>query len=176
MSSASSPEAMLRGRPLFGAWLGIAAVVAIADQITKSMITGMLSAGEVREITGFFNLVLAFNRGAAFSLLADAPGWQREFFIAVAVLASLLILWLLWRHANERVFCWGLALILGGAAGNLWDRIAHGHVVDFIQLHAARLFWPAFNVADSAITVGAALLIWDSFRGRPAGRAGNETR
>ena len=171
MNSASSPERMRNGsRRLLGAWIGIAAVVAIADQITKSIITGILSAGEVREITGFFNLVLAFNRGAAFSLLADAPGWQREFFIGVALLASVLILWLLWRHTAERVFCWGLALILGGAVGNLWDRIEHGHVVDFIQLHVARLFWPAFNVADSAITIGAALLIWDSFRSRPAER------
>ncbi len=157
-------------RRLLGAWIGIAMVVAIADQLTKALITRTLFAGEVREITGFFNLVLAFNRGAAFSLLADAPGWQREFFIGVALLASVLILWLLWRHSEERVFCWGLALILGGAAGNLWDRIAHGHVVDFIQLHAARLYWPAFNVADSAITVGAALLIWDGFRGRAAQR------
>ncbi|MSQ72951.1 MAG: signal peptidase II [Betaproteobacteria bacterium] len=174
MNSAGSPERPAMRR-LLGAWIAIAAVVAASDQFTKAVISGVLYAGEVREITGFFNLVLAFNRGAAFSILANASGWQREFFIGIAVLASVLILWLLWRHVAERVFCFGLALILGGAIGNLWDRIVHGHVVDFIQLHVARLFWPAFNVADSAITVGAALLIWDSFRSRAAPPARNES-
>ena len=152
MNSVSSPERMKNtSRRLLGVWISIAVLVAIADQVTKAVITQALIAGEVREITSFFNLVLAFNRGAAFSLLADAPGWQREFFIGVAVLASALILWLLWRHTAERVFCWGLALILGGAVGNLWDRIVHGHVVDFIQLHAFGHAWPGYIISSNSV-------------------------
>lgn len=164
------------GKPLLP-WLGIAVVVAIADQLTKWWLASSLAPGEVVAITPFFNLVHVFNRGAAFSFLADAGGWQRFFFIAITVAAMGLILYLLRRHADEPVFCLGLSLILGGAAGNLYDRIAHGHVVDFLDFHAAGWHWPAFNVADSGITVGAVLLVLDAlFSGRHAGRAGKAVR
>jgi signal peptidase II len=122
-------------------------------------------------LTPFFSLVLVFNSGAAFSLLADAAGWQRWLFAAIALGASALIVWLLRRGGNAP-YCLGLALILGGAIGNLWDRLALGQVVDFLLFHYARRAYPAFNVADSAITAGAVLLIVDSFRGRRATPAG----
>jgi signal peptidase II len=142
-------------------WLLVAAVVAVLDQTTKLLVQAHIRPGEVVYLLPFLDLVLVFNRGAAFSFLAGASGWQREFFIAVAIGASALIVYLLRRHADERLFCAGLALILGGALGNLWDRVALGHVVDFVLLHAYGWHWPAFNVADSAITVGAGTLIWD---------------
>ena len=148
------------------AWVGLALAIALADQGTKQLIGSLLAAGESRAVTGFFNLVLVFNRGAAFSMLSDAPGWQRELFAGIAVGASALIVVLLARHGADRLFCAGLALILGGALGNLWDRVALGHVVDFLDVHAWGYHWPAFNLADSAITVGAALLILDGFRAR----------
>src|SRR5687768_6069772 len=144
-------------------WLVLAAAIALADQTTKLWIETLLEPGEGRTITPFFDLVLVFNRGAAFSFLADASGWQRAFFIVVAVVASAIIIHLLRKHQSERLFSLGLALILGGALGNLWDRVALGHVVDFLSLHAYGYRWPAFNLADSAITAGAALLIYDSF-------------
>ena len=150
------------------AWVGLALVIALADQGTKQLIGSLLAAGENRAVTGFFNLVLVSNRGAAFSLLSNAPGWQRELFAGIAVAASVLIVVLLARHCADRLFCAGLALILGGALGNLWDRIVLGHVVDFLDFHALGYHWPAFNLADSAITVGAALLILDGFRTRKA--------
>lgn len=152
-------------------WLVLAAAVAFADQGTKLWIEALLEPGDRMVITPFFDLVLAFNRGAAFSFLADASGWQRIFFIVVAVVASVVIVHLLRKHQGENLFCFGLALILGGALGNLWDRVALGHVVDFLLLHAYGYHWPAFNVADSAITAGAVLLIYDSFRGTRRGRS-----
>jgi len=111
-----------------------------------------------------------FNRGAAFSFLANAPGWQKPFFVAVAVVASAIVSWMLWREPARRLLCSGLALILGGALGNLWDRLAYGHVVDFLDFHAMGWHWPAFNVADSAISMGAAILIAESFFHREAPR------
>lgn len=144
-------------------WLAIAAVVVILDQITKLIILGRFQPGESVPITSFFNLVLAFNTGAAFSLLANAGGWQRLFFISVALVAVIVIGWLLRRHHAERMFSLGLALILGGAIGNVIDRIWLGKVIDFLLFYYREWAWPAFNVADSAITVGAALLILDSF-------------
>ena len=147
-------------------WATIAAVIAISDQVTKAVVEGWMERGEVIRITGFFNLVLAYNSGAAFSFLAGAGGWQRWFFVLVASVATVVIAWLLYRHRDEGLFCAGLSLILGGAIGNLWDRITLGHVVDFLDFHAAGWHWPAFNVADSGITVGAALLILDSMRRR----------
>jgi signal peptidase II len=114
-------------------------------------------------VTPFFNFVLVYNKGAAFSFLAGAPGWQTPFFAAVAVVASAVVSWLLWRHPGRRLLCVGLALILGGALGNLWDRLEWGAVADFLDFHAFGWHWPAFNVADSAITVGAALLIVEGF-------------
>ena len=145
-------------------WLAIAALIVVADQLSKSAISASLRLGEVREITGFFNLVLANNRGAAFSFLSDAGGWQRLLFIGIAVAATAFIVVMLARHSSERLFSAGLALILGGALGNLWDRIALGHVIDFLDFHAFGWHFWAFNLADSAITVGAGLLILDSLR------------
>jgi len=150
-------------------WLAIAALIALADQASKGAISASLRFSEVREVTGFFNLVLAHNRGAAFSFLSDAGGWQRMLFIGIAVLATAVIVVMLSRHAGERLFSAGLALILGGALGNLCDRIALGYVVDFLDFHAFGWHFWAFNLADSAITVGAGLLILDGMR--PAGPA-----
>jgi signal peptidase II len=156
-------------------WLLMAAVVAVLDQTTKAVVQANLQPGARIGVLPFADLVLVFNTGAAFSFLAGAGGWQRAFFIAIALGAAILILHLLRRHPEERVFCAGLALILGGALGNLWDRITLGHVVDFVLLHAYGYHWPAFNVADSAITVGAGLLIWDGVFGeRRAGKARRE--
>ena len=150
-------------------WGTIAAVIAISDQVTKAVVEGWIERGEVIRVTGFFNLVLAYNSGAAFSFLAGAGGWQRWFFVSIASVATVVIAWLLYRHRDEGLFCAGLSLILGGAIGNLWDRIALGHVVDFLDFHAAGWHWPAFNVADSGISVGAALLILDSMRRKSPG-------
>ena len=156
--------------PRIAPWLALAAAIAIADQASKHAIGAALRPGEAIGVTGFFNLVLTYNRGAAFSFLADAAGWQREFFIGIAAVATVVIVVLLVRHAGERLFCAGLALILGGALGNLWDRIVLGHVVDFLDFHALGWHWPAFNLADSAISVGAALVILDAFLPRRAGQ------
>ena len=145
-------------------WLALAALLALADQASKRVISTSLRIGEAREITGFFNLVLAHNRGAAFSFLSDAGGWQRALFIGIAVLATAVIVVMLVRHSGERLFSAGLALILGGALGNLWDRIVLGYVVDFLDFHALGWHFWAFNLADSAITVGAGLLILDGLR------------
>ena len=142
-------------------WLGIAAAVVLLDQITKTLITRSFQLNEVRTFTPFFDLVRAHNTGAAFSFLAGASGWQRWFFIGLGAVAAVFIVWLLARHGGQRLFCWALSLILGGAIGNVVDRILHGHVVDFIQVHWAGAYFPSFNVADSAISVGAAFLILD---------------
>jgi len=151
-------------RPPVAGWLALSAVVIALDQWTKQVVLGRFTEGESLPVTSFFNLVLAFNTGAAFSFLANAGGWQRGFFITIALVASVVILWLLRKHAREPMFAGGLALILGGAIGNVWDRIWLGKVVDFLLFHYQGWAWPAFNVADSAITLGAALLIIDSFR------------
>lgn len=149
--------------PRSAPWFAVAAAIVLADQLAKWAALSLLRAGEPVAVTGFFNLVLVFNRGAAFSFLADAPGWQAPFFIAVALVASGIVSWMLWRNPARRLLCAGLALILGGALGNLWDRVRYGHVVDFLDFHAMGWHWPAFNVADSAISVGAAILIAESF-------------
>lgn len=146
-------------------WLALAAVVVVLDQASKALVMERFRPGEELPVTAFFSLVLAFNTGAAFSFLAGAGGWQRWLFAAIAVVAVGVIGALL-RRGGDRVYCLGLALILGGALGNLIDRLALGKVVDFLLFHYAGWFYPAFNVADSAITVGAALLILDSFRQR----------
>lgn len=152
---------MTRWKPLLP-WLAISALIALADHASKSAVSSALRPGEAREVTPFFNLVLAHNRGAAFSFLSDAGGWQRTLFIGIAVLATAVIVTLLLKHSGERLFSAGLALILGGALGNLWDRIILGYVVDFLDFHAFGWHFWAFNVADSAITIGAGLLILDS--------------
>ena len=147
--------------------LAVSAVLVIADQWTKLAISSNLRYGESVAITSFFNLVLVYNKGAAFSFLSDAGGWQRVFFIGLTSAAIIVLMWLIAKHESEKLFRWGLTLILGGAIGNLIDRIAYGHVIDFLDFHYAGWHFWAFNVADSAITVGAALLILDSFRHRP---------
>jgi signal peptidase II len=149
-------------------WLAIAAVLIVLDQASKTAVTQWLAGARSIEVTSFFNIVLAYNSGAAFSFLAGAGGWQRLFFIAIAVIAAVWIVVLLRKHASETLFCLALSLILGGALGNLIDRIWLGAVVDFLDFHAAGWHWPAFNLADSAITCGAALVVWDSLKPRPA--------
>jgi len=142
-------------------WLGLAAVIVAVDQLSKIAIERVFHYGDVHPVTGFFNLVLTYNKGAAFSFLASASGWQKQFFIVIGILASLVIVYLLARHGTQRLFSLALAMILGGAIGNVIDRIVHGHVIDFLDFHYAGWHWPAFNVADSAIVCGAALLILD---------------
>ena len=142
----------------------LALVVLVLDIATKRWVESVLFHGQQIPLTGFFNLVLTYNAGAAFSFLSDASGWQRWFFSAIAAGASALIIYLLRKHAAEKMFCIALSLILGGALGNLWDRITLGHVVDFLDFYISSYHWPAFNVADSAIFLGAILLILDSFR------------
>ncbi len=145
-------------------WFAVSAAIVLADQITKWLVLARFAPGERMELTGFFNLVLVFNKGAAFSFLADAPGWQTPVLVSFALGAAVLVSVLLVRSPGRQLFCAGLACILGGAVGNVIDRLRFGHVVDFLDLHAAGWHWPAFNVADSAITVGAVLLILDGFR------------
>jgi len=147
-------------------WLALAGVLGVLAQLSKLAVLQWLAPGRVVEVTPFFNFVLVYNPGAAFSFLAQAPGWQRGLFIAIALVASAWIVFLLRRHWRETLFSFALALILGGAVGNLIDRVVYGAVVDFLDFHAAGWHWPAFNVADSAITVGAVLLVWDGFFGR----------
>ena len=145
-------------------WLAIAVAVVLLDQLTKTLITRSFQLNDVRTITPFFDLVRAHNTGAAFSFLAGASGWQRWFFIGLGLVAAVFIVWLLARHGGQRMFGWALALILGGALGNVIDRMLHGHVVDFLQVHWNQHYFPSFNVADSAITIGAVLLILDELR------------
>ena len=144
--------------------LSIAFIVLVLDLFTKGWVESTLFYGERIPLTGFFNLVLTYNTGAAFSILSEASGWQRWFLSGIAAGASILIIYLLTRHAANKMFCLALSLILGGALGNLWDRITLGHVVDFLDFYIGSYHWPAFNIADSAIFIGAALLIVDSFR------------
>lgn len=158
-------------RTAIGKWLWLAAALVALDQATKYAIEGMLAYGErVAVVPGLFDLTLVYNRGAAFSFLAQADGWQRWFFIGIGAVATIFIVWLLARHGSQRLFAFSLALILGGAIGNVVDRIFRGHVVDFLLLYWQRFHWPAFNVADSAITVGAVLLIVDELRRVRRGR------
>jgi len=146
-------------------WLWLAALVLLLDQLTKLAVIDQLTPYvDVIALTSFFNLVHVHNTGAAFSLFADQPGWQRGFFITVAVVASGIILFLLKKTAGRRVFSIALALILGGAIGNVIDRILYGHVIDFLDVYVGNWHWPAFNVADAAITVGAGMLIFDGMR------------
>lgn len=144
-------------------WLSLSVVVVLIDQVTKLWVGHGFGYGESKAVTDFFNLVLVYNSGAAFSFLSDAGGWQRWLLSAVAVTASVWIIWLLSRHAHQRLFSCALALILGGALGNLVDRVMYGYVVDFLDFYWGAHHFPAFNVADSAVSCGAALLLWDGF-------------
>ena len=152
------------GSASFTLWLGIALIVVLFDQISKITMSRLLEFGQSEPVTSFFNLVMVYNKGAAFSFLADQQGWQRYLFAGISLAASLLIIWMLRRNPSQRLFCWALALILGGAIGNLIDRLAYGHVIDFLDVYFYGWHWPAFNVADSAITIGAGLFILDEFR------------
>ncbi len=145
-------------------WLGIAAIVILLDQLSKITITKLIAYGSELRITDFLNLVLAYNKGAAFSFLANETGWQRHLFTAIGVGAALYIIYLLKSHSSQRLFCWALALILGGAIGNVADRVMYGHVIDFLDFYYANIHFPAFNLADSAISLGAGLFIYDELR------------
>jgi signal peptidase II len=154
--------------PSLALWLGLALLIIVADQFTKTLILGWFQLGDSRPVTGFFNLVRVHNTGAAFSFLAGAGGWQRWFFVGIGAAASIFIVWMLRNHAGQRLFCLALAMILGGAIGNVVDRLLHGYVVDFLQFRFAILeplfpggYFPSFNVADAAITLGAIGLIVD---------------
>ncbi len=142
-------------------WLAIALIIILADQFSKLLIIGSMQLGASEPVTSFFNLVRAHNSGAAFSFLADASGWQRWFFTALGLGAAGFIVWLLTQHAGQTLFCFAISCVLGGALGNVIDRMAYGYVVDFLDFHAAGLHFPAFNVADSAITLGAICMILD---------------
>ncbi len=162
--SRSSSRSSGSGGPSLWLWIGIAAVVVLLDQFAKTLITGSFQLHEAREVTSFFEVVRWHNTGAAWSFLASAAGWQRWAFIALALGASVFIVWLLRKHAAQLLFCFALAMVLGGAVGNVIDRIWHGYVVDWIHFHYRGFDFPAFNLADSAITLGAICLILDELR------------
>jgi signal peptidase II len=152
-------------------WLALALLVFLLDQLTKTLILGSFQLGDSHTVTSFFNIVRVHNAGAAFSFLAGASGWQRWFFVGLGLVATVFIVWMLKQHGGQRLFSLALSLVLGGALGNVIDRLLHGHVIDFLQFHwnwLAPLFaggyFPSFNIADSAITVGATLLIVDELR------------
>ena len=154
--------------PSLALWLGLAAIVMLADQVTKTLIIGSMQLGDSRSVTSFFNIVRAHNAGAAFSFLADAGGWQRWFFVGLGFVASGFIVWLMRGHPTQKLFCFAVSMILGGALGNVIDRLLHGYVVDFLQFRFGFLtpifhggYFPSFNIADSAITLGAVCLILD---------------
>ncbi len=149
-------------------WLGLAVIVILADQVTKTLILGWFQLGDSRPVTEFFNLVRVHNTGAAFSFLAGASGWQRWFFITLGLVVSGFIVWMIRSHPTQKLFCFAVSMIMGGALGNVVDRALHGYVVDFLQFRFAFLaplfpggYFPSFNVADAAITLGAACLIVD---------------
>ena len=149
-------------------WLGLAIIVILADQVSKTLIIGSFQLGDMRPVTEFFSLVRAHNKGAAFSFLADGTGWQRWFFIGLGIVASGFIVWMLRSHPSQKLFCFAVSLIMGGALGNVIDRLLHGYVVDFLQFRFSFLqplfpggYFPSFNIADSAISLGAMCLILD---------------
>lgn len=142
-------------------WLGLAFILLVADQVSKALVVGYYQLGDSTPVASFLNVVRVHNSGAAFSFLAGASGWQRWFFTVIGVLAAALILWMLKSHAGQKLFAFSMACILGGAIGNVIDRIRYGYVVDFLDFHWRGMHFPAFNIADSAITIGAVCLILD---------------
>lgn len=164
---------MARGKaasaaPGLALWLGLAAIVILADQVTKTLILGAFTEGQARPVTDFFNLVRVHNAGAASSFLASASGWQRWFFIGLGLAASVFIVWMMRNHPTQKLFCFAVSMIMGGALGNVVDRALHGYVVDFLQFRFDWLspvfrggYFPSFNVADAAITLGAVCLVLD---------------
>lgn len=147
--------------PTMRKWLGLAVAIVVVDHLTKWWVSASLDYQEFIPVLPFFSMVRVHNTGAAFSFLADAGGWQRWFFIAIGVVATVIIVRLLRRHGDGPIAL-PLALVLGGALGNIIDRVVLGYVVDFLYFHYKGFAWPAFNVADMAISVGAAMLVWDS--------------
>ncbi len=170
-SGDSLPNGMLALR-----WYALAVVVVVLDQYTKHLASTALVYGRPVEVFPWFNLTLHHNTGAAFSFLSDAGGWQRYFFSGIAIVISTVLgVWLYRMPREQRMLAFSLGLILGGAIGNLWDRLAQGYVVDFISVHYGGYYFPAFNLADSAITVGAGLMLLDSFLAARRDRAMNRT-
>ena len=169
MNSLSPTPSPTSVRGEFLRWLAISVVVIVLDQLSKAAINNHFVYGESYAVTSFFNLVLAHNTGAAFSFLDNGVGMQRWLFSAIAIVASTWIVWLLRKHQSQLLFSFALSFILGGALGNLIDRVAYGYVVDFLDFYWGGYHFAAFNLADSAITCGAALLIWDSFKGTQHG-------
>ncbi|MDP1533134.1 MAG: signal peptidase II [Rubrivivax sp.] len=156
------------GGPGLAVWLALAVVVMLADQVTKTLILGAFQLGDSRPVTDFFNIVRVHNSGAAFSFLAGASGWQRWFFVGLGAVASVFIVWMLRSHPTQKLFCFAVTMILGGAVGNVIDRLLHGYVVDFLQFRFDLLeplfhggYFPSFNIADAAISLGAVCLILD---------------
>lgn len=149
------------GSSSLGLWLAVAFIVLLADQFTKVLITGYYQLYDSTAVTMFFNVVRVHNTGAAFSFLRDSAGWQRWLFTGIGLVAAVFILWMLKKHPGQKMFSFALACILGGAVGNVVDRLVYGYVVDFLDFHWQAMHFPAFNIADSAITVGAACLILD---------------
>jgi signal peptidase II len=158
-------------------WYILAALVVVLDQYTKVLAESALEYGRPVEVFSWFNLTLQYNTGAAFSFLSDAGGWQRYFFSGVAIIISAgLVVWLYVMPRGQLLLAMALGLILGGALGNLWDRLVLGHVVDFISVHYGGRFFPAFNIADAAISVGAAFMVYDSLFGQSDDKQQEETR
>ena len=151
-------------------WLGLALIILLADQFTKTLVVGYYQLGDSTRLTSFFNLVRAHNTGAAFSFLAGEGGWQRWFFTTIGIVAAVAITWLLRAHSGQKLFAFALTCILGGAIGNVIDRVMYGYVVDFLDFYYGSWHFPAFNVADSAISIGAACLIWDELRRVKSGK------
>ena len=145
-------------------YFSISAIIVALDLFTKHLIQQAFQLGDFKTITTYFDLVRAHNTGAAFSFLADAGGWQKWFFTIVSLIAIVVLIYLIKKHASNKLFCLGAALVLGGAIGNVYDRLTLGYVVDFLSFHIDAHYWPAFNVADSAIVVGVGLLLLDSFK------------
>lgn len=158
----STPRSSAPGR--FVLWLIVAFVLLVLDRITKAAVINTLAYGSFVHVTPFFNLCHVRNTGAAFSFLGDAGGWQIFAFAGIALLVTAACLFFLWHHAKRNLFACSMALVISGALGNLWDRLVYGFVTDFLDFHAFGYHWPAFNVADICICIGAALLVFDEFR------------
>jgi signal peptidase II len=149
------------GGPSLWLWLGLALLVVVLDQLSKTLVLASFQLNDSHTVTSWFNLVRVHNTGAAFSFLAGASGWQRWFFVGLGTVASAFIVWMLKKHPGQKLFCFAVTMIMGGAIGNVVDRLLHGYVVDFIQVHYGGWYFPSFNLADSAITLGAICLILD---------------
>jgi signal peptidase II len=158
----ASPKS--NNRQTFLLWLGLSSFILILDQLTKVIAKNSLFEGVSQPITSFINWTLVYNSGAAFSFLAQAGGWQRWFFTSVGIIAALIMIWLIRKNSHQTIFSLALSLVLSGAIGNVIDRIIYGAVVDFVDVHYMGWHWPAFNIADSAISIGVILLIVDEIK------------